>query len=60
MLQLEMFAEGILNVVGPDVSGVSFILMVSTPTRFSKVLGTDSLLLTHLAGFAVDTTFPGV
>ena len=34
--------------------------MVSTPTRFSKVLGTDSLLLTHLAGFAVDTTFPGV
>ena len=34
-------------------------LMVSTPTRFSKVLGSGSNLLTLLASPTVDTASPG-
>ena len=57
---MEMFAESILYVLGFDVSGMLLHLVVSTPARLRKVLGSGSLFLTLLAGPAVDATSPGV
>ena len=57
---MEMFAESILYVLGFDVSGMLLHLVVSTPARLRKVLGSGSLFLTLLAGPTVDATSPGV